>query len=250
MQETFEPEDLQFLQDQFPAMPKVSPYFESALEACRPLLKDSRQFPVPPPPASEEEWHIWHYVSTAVLHFVMNFKKLAERASTHGEVWADVNIWSTLWDFAFLKSPTLTIDRKELRVAVKTITIKHDGIVRSVLPSCGRNLGFLEVKPERHNTGDGCMIIDSNKVIESMVATLSCHHTPGAVVTGILCHGLKMTILRATVVKENVFLFKEMSQVVHTRQILQVVKHCWMMKLALEDSYERILDSIPISELS
>lgn len=179
----------------------------------------------------------------------MNFAKLSERASTHGEVWADVNIWSTLWDFAFLKSSTLTIDRKELRVAVKTITVKHDGIVRSVLPSCSRNLGFLEVKPARHNSGEGCMVLDSNKVIDSMAATLLSHNTPGAVVTGILCHGMKMTILRATLARGNVVLVKELTQVVHLRQILTVVKHCWMMKLALEASYEMILDSIPESKL-
>lgn len=140
-------------------------------------------------------------------------------------------------------------NRKELRIALKHITIRHDGIVRSALPSCGRNLGFLEVKPERHNSGDSTTVSDRNKVLESMCATLRCHQAPGVVVTGILCHGLKMTILRGTMLEGGVFLFKEMSEVVHPRRILSVVRCCWAVKAALEESYERILDAIPGADL-
>ena len=33
------------------------------------------------------------------------------RGHSHGEVWADVNIWGYLLDAAFLRSRTLSIDR-------------------------------------------------------------------------------------------------------------------------------------------
>lgn len=77
-----------------------------------------------------EQERIWSYVFTAISFLyvffpptltiipltvlavsVSNYHTLCLRAPTHGEGWADVNIWAHLWDHAFLKSDTLTIDR-------------------------------------------------------------------------------------------------------------------------------------------
>ena len=48
----------------------------------------------------------------------------------------------------------------------------------------------------------------------------------------------------------NVFLIKEMSQVIHVRHILHTVTHCWMLKLALEESYDKIIDLVSVPDFS
>src|SRR5690606_1647742 len=47
--------DLVHLNSLFPAIPSVTPFFEAALEACRPSLINPRHWPVPPPITSDEE---------------------------------------------------------------------------------------------------------------------------------------------------------------------------------------------------
>lgn len=114
---------------------------------------------------------------------------MTSRAISHGEVWADVNVWGPLFDFAFLGSSTLTFDRRELRIAIKTTTYKHDGIVRPVLLRTGLDLGFIEAKPERHYVDQIGTSSDRNKVLSSMVATLRNHNITDVIVAGILCDG-------------------------------------------------------------
>lgn len=88
-----------------------------------------------------------------------------------------------------LGSSTLTFDRRELRIAIKTTTYKHDGIVRPVLLRTGLDIGFIEAKPERHYVDQIGTSSDRNKVLSSMVATLRNHNITDVIVAGILCDG-------------------------------------------------------------
>lgn len=242
------PEDLKFLLDHFPALPPVSDYFKSAIEACRPFWNDHRNpanYLKPPHFVSDEEQHTWQYVSAAVQHYCLYFRKIHERAMYHCEVWADVNVWSHLFDFGYLGSSTLTVNRKELRTAVRTSTHKHDGIVRSAVVKNGHDLGFIEVKPMRQYSDD--MAADRKKVYESIVATLKRHNTPGAIVIGIICEGMTYTILRATMF-EGVCLAKVYNQTLDLKNLLIIIKECWQLQLALEASYQIIINALPAEE--
>lgn len=130
-------------------------------------------------------------------------QNLTNRAISHGEAWADVTVWGHLLDIGYLGSPSLTLDRyvakscslptcdtdlvrRELRIAVKTTTHKHDGIVRRLLSvGHGLDLAFIEMKPERLYP----TTTHRAKVLESMVATLRSHNVEGVMVAGILCSG-------------------------------------------------------------
>lgn len=252
---------LELLNKKFPKLPAASPYFYAALEACKPMIDDPRYWPNPPQLKKPDDvldetgdWSkedeleqskIWHYVVTAVSYFVNNYKTIRLRAPTHGEGWADVNIWALLWDHAFIKSDTLTIDRKELSPNVH-IAIKHDGILRSAKTSCNRSLGFIEVKPDRNtNQNTKGALTDRLKVIETIVATLKAHNTPGIIIGGIICNGMTFNILRGADLGNGQYAFKESSLDVSLETILYVVLSCWRMKLALEASYSAIVATLP-----
>lgn len=241
------------LVNKFPKLPEASPYFHACLETCKPMIDNPRHWPNPPQPensdeSEEDKRKIWSYVFDAFHFFVENYETLCLRAPTHGEGWADVNVWALLWDHAFLKSLTLTIDRKELSPKSSTISIKHDGILRAAKPSCSRNLGFMEVKPERsscQNTKG--FLVDRLKVIESIVATLKDHNTLGIIVGGIICNGMSFNIIRGADLGTGQYVFKESSLDVSLKTLPYVVLSCWRMKLALEVSYSVIISTLPLN---
>lgn len=159
----------------------------------------------------------------------------------------------------------LIFSSKELSPKVQTtIAIKHDGILRSAKASCGKNLGFIEVKPYRnsnHNTRGA--LADRLKVVETMAATLRDYNTPGVVVGGIICNGMRtcesnlvrllmsdvagmtFNILRGADLGNGRYAFKESLLDVSVDRILHVVTCCWRMKLALEASYATIVGTLP-----
>ena len=76
---------------------------------------------------------------------------------------------------------------------VANVTIKHDGIIRSIKISCNSNLGFIEVKPDRSSnwSNDG-FVTDRLKIIETMTATLKAlkaRNVQSIIIGGIICHG-------------------------------------------------------------
>lgn len=153
----------------------------------------------------------------------------------------------------------IVFDRKELRTSARTSAHKHDGIVRSAVVRSGYDLGFIEVKPVRQYSDD--MAADRKKVYESVVATLKKHNTPGAIVIGIICEGISLstaslskttntflgmnyTILRATMF-EGVCLAKVYNQTLCHGKLLTIIEQCWKLQLALEESYQNIINALP-----
>lgn len=155
----------------------------------------------------------------------------------------------------------LTKGRRELRIAIKSSTYKHDGIVRPLDLLTRSDLGFIEMKPGRHYVDASGSTADRTKVLESMAGTLRMLDVPGVIVAGILCNGMfskipsprffidtapgmAITIIRGTLLGD-ICLFKETTLGLSLEKLPLMIECCWKLKLALEELYRRILDSIP-----
>lgn len=254
LRKVFSARDHAHLKSFLPKLPKPGAYFEDCLKACEAVTKR----PAPPlghcftaPAYRDPHDHLmWTYVHNAASHFGCHHADLVSLGAIQAEVFADVNIWNYLWDSAFLKSEKLVINRKEINtlqgkkrsgdsVGPRTVSIKHDGIIHARLPP-HRDLGFIEVKPLRIHQGNKYMKADREKIIDSMTTALLTYNVPGVMVVGVLCEGFKMNILRATLVKGHV-LITETEESVELDRILTVIRRCWRIKLALEESYYKFV---------
>ncbi|RPA77267.1 hypothetical protein BJ508DRAFT_364581 [Ascobolus immersus RN42] len=270
------PSDLKLCQELLPSTLKVPAFVKYSIQAWSSYIDSPSAATMPrcPETATLEELGTWTWIQSAVTHFTCCFDTITSRGPSHGEGWADANIWAPLLDALFLRSKTLTLDRKELQANTGGGGRKssYDGIVRST-GARRVDLGYIEVKPVREPYAKSSST-DRGKVVEGMKAALteirqslpeaypsfsSSHHedesealcTAGdsgapigkkddpmkdIVVVGLLCNGMTLTVLRAWNVLGDFYFFREDEVDVEMAGLGRVLEVCWRVRGMLEGS--------------
>lgn len=232
--------DYELIRSSISPLPPVPDFFSNALHACEPLLKDPYAWPAPPSRVDEtaDNRDIYDWMYAAMCHMCKHWQVLKKHHPTHAEGWYDVNFWSVLLDHVFLKSAIISCDRKELGAGIPKLFYKHDGII------WGQNrtlVGLIEAKPfrpgkpEKLDSGDSIDFVrdDLTKVAYTLTQLLKMKKHPDLVLTGIICTGFDITILRGQWFGK-VCLFKEYKQTVSMATLPEVLKLCWQLKLGFE----------------
>lgn len=224
------------------SLPPVPSSFHQALEACQCLRDNPYAWPSLPADfdKSKDNQALLHWMYTAFSHICKHWAKLEALCGTHAEGFSDVNLWSVLLDFAFLNSTSITCDRKELSAGITDISYKHDGIIRGTHPVV---VGLIEAKPLRPTRLVKSKLIDDldyvkddySKIVYSLSQMLFKLENPQLVLTGIICKGFDLTIIRGQWFG-NVCLFNEFHQNVNLTTLDNVLTLCWKLKLGCEEA--------------